>query len=184
VFTFITVTRGDIRIVQIADGGTLVDVFGVTYVPSGFAREPIVVADPNAAGGAGAVIGIGEGQRVRSSGGSFSDPTGVGFLAGPPSELLVVDQSAGGSGAVFSVDPRSGAQELIASGGSFAQPTGIATVPPLCRGNYATNPGSDSGPGVRRSRGAQRIRSGWPLLCIWTLVANPRTRGLMWVRRS
>jgi hypothetical protein len=143
VFSLATVIRGDVRVFQVADGGNLVDVFGVTYVPSGFTPEPIVVADPNAAGGGGAVIGIGEGQRVRSSGGSFSDPTGVAFLAGPPSELLAVDQSAGGSGAVFGVDPLSGAQELIASGGSFAQPTGIATVPPLCGGRYATNPGSN-----------------------------------------
>jgi Ca2+-binding RTX toxin-like protein len=143
VFTMGFVTRGAPATFRIASGGDLVDPFGVARVPSGFAPESAVVADPSAAGGAGAVIGVSPGQRVWSSGGALSDPTGVAFLAGPPSRLLVVDRSAGGSGGVFSVDPQSGAQAPISSGGAFVEPTGIATAPPKCRGEPASNIGSE-----------------------------------------
>jgi Ca2+-binding RTX toxin-like protein len=147
VYALTLVTRGAFDVFPVASGGNLVDPFGIARVPSGFGREGIVVADPNAAGGTGAVIGLPP-QRVWSSGGGFSDPTGVAFRAGPPSELLVVDRSVGGSGAVFSVDPdsaaqASGAQTPVSSGGSFTQPTGIAVAPPLCNGRPADNPGSE-----------------------------------------
>jgi hypothetical protein len=138
VFALTLVTRGSFAVFPIASGGNLVDPIGITHVASGFAPQRTVVADPNAAGGSGAVIGLSQPQRVLSSGGGFSDPTGVAFRAGPPSELLVVDQSAGGSGAVFSIDPDSGAQASgaqtpLSSGGSFAQPTGIAVAPRSAR---------------------------------------------------
>jgi Ca2+-binding RTX toxin-like protein len=147
VYALTLVTRGSFVTLPIASGGNLVDPFGIAGVPSGFAREGVVVADPNAAGGTGAVIGLSP-QRVWSSGGDFSDPTGVAFRAGPPSEVLAVDQSAGGSGAVFSVDPdsaaqASGGQNPVSSGGRFAQPTGIAVAPPLCKGQFANGVGSE-----------------------------------------
>jgi RTX calcium-binding nonapeptide repeat (4 copies) len=140
----VTSLLGTLDVSRIAGEGNLVDPVGVTHVPSGFAAEPVAVSDPNAAGGAGAVIGFrfSGPQRVWSSGGSFSDPSGIAFRAGPPSELLVADQSAR-AGAVFSVDPFSGTQALVSSAGSFAKPTGIAVVPPTCRGSFADNPGSD-----------------------------------------
>lgn len=130
VYALTFLVRGSPTAEPIASGENLVDPIGATQVPSGFAPEPTVVADPNAAGGGGAVIAMNP-QRVWSSGGSFSDPTGVAFRSGPPSELLAVDQNAGGAGAVFSVDSVSGAQDLVSSGGSFAKPTGIASAPPL-----------------------------------------------------
>jgi Ca2+-binding RTX toxin-like protein len=148
VYALTLVTRGAFVTLPIASGGNLVDPIGIALVPSGFAAEGVVVADPNAAGGTGAVIGLSDPQRVWASGGDFSDPTGVAFRPGSPSEVLVVDQSAGASGAVFSVDPRpdaqaSGAQAPVSSGGSFAQPTGIAVAPPLCKGRFAQSVGSE-----------------------------------------
>jgi DNA-binding beta-propeller fold protein YncE len=164
-YTLTIPTRGALIVVRIASEGNLVDPIGVTRVPSGFAAEQVAVADPNAAGGSGAVIGLSGGtQRVWSSGGSFSDPTGIAFRAGPPSELLVVDRSAG-AGAVFRVDPVSGTQDLVSSAGSFAQPAGIAVAPPVCNGSFSDNPGSDapdriSGGGVVAALGGDDEVSG------------------------
>jgi hypothetical protein len=164
-YTLTIPVRGSLVVVRFASGVNLVDPIGVTRVPSGFAAEQVVVADPNAAGGSGAIIGISGGtQRVWSSGGSFSDPIDVGFRAGPPSELLVADRSAG-AGAVFRVDPRSGTQDLVSSAGSFAKPTGIAVAPPVCNGSFSDNPGSDgpdriSGGGIVAALGGDDEVSG------------------------
>ncbi len=145
VYSQFSPVRGALLTEPFASEGNLVDPFGIAWAPTGLGADSPVVADPNAAGGGGALIGLsGASQRVLSSGRSFSDPTGVAVRSGPPSELVVVDRTASGTGAVLAVDPRTGAQTPVSTGGSFARPTGIAVAAPQCKGVTATKPGSDA----------------------------------------
>jgi sugar lactone lactonase YvrE len=88
----------------------------------------IVVANPDAAGGAGAVIAVDPGngrQTMLSQGDLFVDPSNVAFLA--DGRLLVSDIAAfGGAGGLIAVDPTNGRQTKIAASTVFKFPSGMA----------------------------------------------------------
>jgi sugar lactone lactonase YvrE len=86
-------------------------------------RGAVIVADPGAAGGAGAIIHVDPvsgAQASISSGGLFSRPYAVAVAAN--GTLYVADADAN---AVIQVDPLTGAQRLLASGGHLVSPIGI-----------------------------------------------------------
>lgn len=120
--------------------GTLAVAVGAAGVvaarpPAGPAAQPpviatgdIIVADPNAFGGAGGIIRVDPttgAQTVVSSGGLFVDPMGV--TVDRNGDIIVVDQNAfGGAGGLIRVDAATGGQTIISAGGAFANPTGVA----------------------------------------------------------
>jgi Ca2+-binding RTX toxin-like protein len=112
-----------------AQPSACVAVIGVTlFVMSSDAQaeSTAYVADPNAAGGGGAVFRVdldSGAQTLVSSGGEFEDPTGITAVG---SRLFIADPSSGDSGAIIEVDPASGEQRVLSSGGSFAAPTDVA----------------------------------------------------------
>jgi sugar lactone lactonase YvrE len=87
----------------------------------------IVVANPDAFGGAGAVIAVDPGsgeQTTLSQGGLFVDPSNVAFLA--DGRLVVSDTAAFGGGGLIAVDPTSRQQAKIAASTVFKSPSGMA----------------------------------------------------------
>ena len=87
----------------------------------------ILVVDPSAAGGDGAVIAVDPTtgmQSVLSSGGNFVDPTGIAVAK--DGNIYVSDLGpVGGTGAVIRVNPVSGAQTVVSSGGQINRPNDI-----------------------------------------------------------
>jgi streptogramin lyase len=68
-------------------------------------------------------------QTVLSSGGSFTNLTGV--AVGANGDIYVTDQNAfaGGLGAVFRIDPLTGAQTTLSFAGKFVHPLGVTVAP-------------------------------------------------------
>jgi Ca2+-binding RTX toxin-like protein len=150
----------------------LVDPTGLALSASG----ALLIADPEAAGGAGAVFLLTEPIRTLGSffsayaqGGSLSDPTG---LAEVPTGVLghgfiaVADRSAAGTGAVLSLTggASGGAvQQVLSSGGSFAAPVALAYSPfaggPLLVADRAAAGGGGALLSVNPASGAQTVLS-------------------------
>jgi hypothetical protein len=92
------------------------------------AAGTIVVANPDAFGGAGGVIAVDPGsgrQTMLSRGDLFVDPSNVALLA--DGRLVVSDTAAfGGGGGLIAVDPTTGQQAKIAASAVFKFPLGMA----------------------------------------------------------
>lgn len=92
-------------------------------VPSGF----IIVADPDAFGGAGGIIAVHPGtgaQQTITQGGMLSDPEGL--AVGADGTIFVADLQAFGSGGIIAVDPDDGHQTKISASTVFTRPFGLA----------------------------------------------------------
>jgi hypothetical protein len=119
----------------VASGGQLEDPTGIAVDLVAFpGRDKLLVADPAAFGGAGAVFRVDPSTgltQVVSSGGRFVDPAGV------TGQFAVADANATppspgfGNGDIFFVDPRGGAQRsfldrAVAADTQLVDPSGIA----------------------------------------------------------
>jgi RTX calcium-binding nonapeptide repeat (4 copies) len=140
----------------VASGEGLEDPTGIAVDLFAFpGHDTLLVADPEAFGGGGAVFRVDAATgltQVISSGGRFVDPIGVtGFL-------LVADANADppnpqvGDGDLISVDPRSGAQRSVAPGVSLSpdadlvDPSSIAHAP--SGSLYVADPEASGGGGA------------------------------------
>ncbi len=95
------------------------------------AKGDLIVTDPNAFDGAGALFRVDPvtgAQTIIASGGNFVYPAGVAIDSN--GNLIVIDKEAfDGSGGVIRVNPMTGQQTPVSSGGFFVTPTGIAIAP-------------------------------------------------------
>jgi streptogramin lyase len=91
----------------------------------------IVAVDPDAFGGAGAVIAVHPAtgfQEVISSGGLLSEPAGL--VIAPGGTIFVTDLTAfGGGGGVIAVNPTTGQQKKVSASTDLTRPMGIAMAP-------------------------------------------------------
>src|SRR5436190_11230892 len=95
-------------------------------VPSGF----IIVADPDAFGGAGGIIAVNPGtgaQRTISQGGMLDEPDGL--AVGADGTIFVADRTAFGGGGIVAVDPDNGHQTKVSASTVFSHPFGLAVAP-------------------------------------------------------
>ncbi len=147
--------------------GFFEDPLGLAVAHSG----KLLVTDPNADGGSGAVIsvdaGSGEQSRVSdnaiSSANLFSNPSGIAIER--TGTILVADPDSpppASGGAIVAVDPESGEQKAVTSNATsqsdlFSQPLGVAVETPgtLLVANTAPDPSADGVILVNRSSGQQ-----------------------------
>jgi RTX calcium-binding nonapeptide repeat (4 copies) len=140
----------------VASGGELVDPTGIAVDLFAFpGHDTLLVADPEALGGGGAVFRVDPATglvQVISSGGRFVDPTGItGFLTVADANAAPPNPESG-EGDVIAVDPRSGAQRSLVGLPSFSSvdklidPSGV--VQSASGALYIADPGAAGGSGV------------------------------------
>ena len=89
----------------------------------------IIVADPDAFGGAGGLIAVHPGtgrQETLTRGGMLADPSGL--TVGPDGTIFVADLQAFGGGGIIAVDPRDGHQTKISASTVFSRPLGLTVA--------------------------------------------------------
>lgn len=87
----------------------------------------IVVADPDAFGGAGGLIAVHPGtgqQQTITQGGMLAEPSGL--AVGADGTIFVADVEAFGGGGIIAVDPDDGQQRKISASSVFTRPFGLA----------------------------------------------------------
>jgi DNA-binding beta-propeller fold protein YncE len=112
-------------------GALLLALVAMAWLPgimrADFLPGDIIVAD-RALNGVLKIDPITGAQTVISSGGFFTNLTGVAVSKN--GDIYVCDQNAfaGGFGAIFRIDPRTGAQTTITSAGFFVHPQGLTVA--------------------------------------------------------